>query len=108
MKRLLVLPLLAALAGCPGTLAPLVIPDGYVLLKKVNIDPKLLVSCERNLATLQGFALENVLDTHALNAEIHSECYQKVEQLIKVIKVAFPQTQGDTNATTDNSGKGNP
>lgn len=89
MRTYLLLLMLFMFTGCAHT-DQLIIPDGQMLVKKVRVDPKLLVDCQKELAALKGNSLEDVLAALADSKVIHDECWKRTHELIELWKVTFP------------------
>lgn len=90
----LLLALFMFLSGCdtmPRKPPEVKIPDAALLVQKVRIDPKLLVDCEPELAELKGVQPSDVLEALATSKTIHDVCYKRLNEIIRVVKAAFPQ-----------------
>jgi hypothetical protein len=93
MKRIALLLLIGlSLTGCASWCAKDPIPDGMILIKRPEVDPKLLESCAADLTALpdgEKLPLEALLSAHARDKTLHDECYAKVEGWISVWRKNF-------------------
>lgn len=65
-------------------------PDAVIPEKRVDLDPKVLESCKKLIPLVVSQSASDsylaILDNLAENAKIHSECYDKQEGSIKLLK----------------------
>lgn len=105
LNKVILIVVVVLLEGCATLATPttVIVPEAALLVQKVRIDPKLLLDCEPTLAELKGVLPADVLEALADSKLIHDVCYQRLHQLIAVVKTAFPQEVSNATISPSNS-----